>query len=74
MRNPKVKSFFGFLGFSHFLGPGPTQEELRRKAENGVKEFWYFVRNEVKKLANTELSERQKYADTLLQDLGHQER
>lgn len=42
--------------------------------ENGVKEFWYFVRSEVKKLANVEASERQKYADTLLQDLGHQER
>lgn len=55
-------------------GPGPTQEELRRKVENGVKEFWYFVRSEVKKLSNVENSERQKYADTLLQDLGHQER
>lgn len=55
-------------------GPGPTQEELRRRVENGVKEFWYFVRSEVKKLANAEPSERQKYADTLLQDLGHQER
>lgn len=42
--------------------------------DNGVKEFWYFVRSEVKKLANVEPSERQKYADTLLQDLGHQER
>lgn len=55
-------------------GPGPTQEELRRRVENGVKEFWYFVRSEVKKLANVEPSERQKYADALLQDLGHQER
>lgn len=55
-------------------GPGPTQEELRRRVENGVKEFWYFVRSEVKKLANVEPNERQKYADTLLQDLGHQER
>lgn len=55
-------------------GPGPTQEELRRRVENGVKEFWYFVRSEVKKLTNVEPSERQKYGDTLLQDLGHQER
>ncbi|XP_013870941.1 alpha-(1,6)-fucosyltransferase [Austrofundulus limnaeus] len=55
-------------------GPGPTQEELRRKVENGVKEFWYFVRSEVKKLSSVEPSERQKYADALLQDLGHQER
>lgn len=57
-----------------FSGPGPTQEELRRRVENGVKEFWYFVRSEVKKLASVEPSDRQKYADTLLQDLGHQER
>lgn len=42
--------------------------------ENGVKEFWYFVRSEVKKLATVEPGERQKYADALLQDLGHQER
>lgn len=55
-------------------GPGPTQEELRRKVENGVKEFWYFVRSEVKKLSSVEPIERQKYADSLLQDLGHQER
>lgn len=55
-------------------GPGPTQEELRRRVENGVKEFWYFVRSEVKKLASVEPGERQKYTDALLQDLGHQER
>lgn len=42
--------------------------------ENGVKEFWYFVRSEVKKLASAEPGERQKYTDALLQDLGHQER
>lgn len=63
-----------FLTLPPAAGPGPTQEELRRRVENGVKEFWYFVRSEVKKLANAEISERQKYADTLLQDLGHQER
>lgn len=39
-----------------------------------MKEFWYFVRSEVKKLANVDPGERQKYADALLQDLGHQER
>ncbi|XP_029281696.1 alpha-(1,6)-fucosyltransferase [Cottoperca gobio] len=54
--------------------PWAHSGELRRTVENGVKEFWYFVRSEVKKLANAELSERQKYTDTLLQDLGHQER
>lgn len=63
-----------FLSPCNLAGPGPTQEELRRRVDNGVKEFWYFVRSEVKKLANGELSERLKYADTLLQDLGHQER
>uniref|UniRef100_A0A3Q2CB70 Fucosyltransferase 8b (alpha (1,6) fucosyltransferase) n=1 Tax=Cyprinodon variegatus TaxID=28743 RepID=A0A3Q2CB70_CYPVA len=66
----KIHSFQKLTGD----GPGPTQEELRRKVENGVKEFWYFVRSEVKKLSNVEPSERQKYADTLLQDLGNQER
>uniref|UniRef100_A0A3B5AJZ9 Alpha-(1,6)-fucosyltransferase n=1 Tax=Stegastes partitus TaxID=144197 RepID=A0A3B5AJZ9_9TELE len=66
----KIHSFQKLTGD----GPGPTQEEMRRRVENGVKEFWYFVRSEVKKLANVEPSERQKYADTLLQDLGHQER
>ncbi|CAJ1077102.1 alpha-(1%2C6)-fucosyltransferase [Xyrichtys novacula] len=66
----KIHSFQKLTGD----GPGPTQEELRRRVENGVKEFWYFVRSEVKKLAIMETSERQKYADTLLQDLGHQER
>ncbi|XP_058470157.1 alpha-(1,6)-fucosyltransferase [Solea solea] len=66
----KIHSFQKLTGD----GPGPTQEELRRRVENGVKEFWYFVRSEVKKLASVEAGERQKYADTLLQDLGHQER
>lgn len=56
------------------VGPGPTQEELRRRVENGVKEFWYFVRSEVKKLVKVDPNERQKYAETLLEDLGHQER
>lgn len=42
--------------------------------ENGVKEFWYFVRSEVKKLGKVDPNERQKYAETLLEDLGHQER
>lgn len=42
--------------------------------ENGVKEFWYFVRSEAKKLGKVDPSERQKYAETLLEDLGHQER
>ncbi|XP_053301872.1 alpha-(1,6)-fucosyltransferase [Pleuronectes platessa] len=66
----KIHSFQKLTGD----GPGPTQEELRRSVENGMKEFWYFVRSEVKKLTTVEPGERQKYADTLLQDLGHQER
>ncbi|CAB1343076.1 unnamed protein product [Coregonus sp. 'balchen'] len=32
--------------------PGPTQEELRRRVENGVRELWYFVRSEVKNLGH----------------------
>lgn len=66
--------FFFSVFFFPSSGPGPTQEELRRRVDNGVKEFWYFVRSEVKKLATIDQNERQKYADTLLQDLGHQER
>lgn len=55
-------------------GPGKDQEELRRKVENGVRELWYFVRSEVKKLALVEAGALQKHVDTLLQDLGHQQR
>ncbi|XP_036419608.1 alpha-(1,6)-fucosyltransferase [Colossoma macropomum] len=55
-------------------GPGRNQEELRRKTENGLRELWYFVRSEVKKLAHVETGELQKHIDVLLQDLGHQQR
>ncbi|XP_016140525.1 alpha-(1,6)-fucosyltransferase-like [Sinocyclocheilus grahami] len=55
-------------------GPGKDQEELRRKVENGVRELWYFVRSELKKLALVETGALQKHVDTLLQDLGHQQR
>lgn len=55
-------------------GPGKDQEELRRKVENGVRELWYFVRSEVKKLALVETGALQKHVDTLLQDMGHQQR
>lgn len=55
-------------------GPGKDQEELRRKVENGVRELWYFVRSEVKKLPQVETGAQQKHVDTLLQDLGHQQR
>uniref|UniRef100_A0A8C1IB34 Alpha-(1,6)-fucosyltransferase n=1 Tax=Cyprinus carpio TaxID=7962 RepID=A0A8C1IB34_CYPCA len=55
-------------------GPGKDQEELRRKVENGVRELWYFVRSELKKLTLVETGALQKHVDTLLQDLGHQQR
>jgi len=55
-------------------GPGKDQEELRRKVENGVRELWYFVRSEVKKVGLVETGALQKHVDTLLQDLGHQQR
>ncbi|XP_076833935.1 alpha-(1,6)-fucosyltransferase [Brachyhypopomus gauderio] len=55
-------------------GPGRNQEELRRKTENGVRELWYFVRSEVKKLGHVETGDLQKHIDILLQDLGHQQR
>ncbi|KAI2654490.1 Alpha-(1,6)-fucosyltransferase [Labeo rohita] len=55
-------------------GPGKDQEELRRKVENGVRELWYFVRSELKKVGQVEAGALQKHVDTLLQDLGHQQR
>uniref|UniRef100_A0A671Q8T0 Alpha-(1,6)-fucosyltransferase n=1 Tax=Sinocyclocheilus anshuiensis TaxID=1608454 RepID=A0A671Q8T0_9TELE len=55
-------------------GPGKDQEELRRKVENGVRELWYFVRSELKKLALVDTGALQKHVDTLLQDLRHQQR
>ena len=39
-----------------------------------MKEVWYYVRSEVKKLAHVESGDLQKKADTLLQDLGEQQR
>lgn len=56
------------------VGPGREQEELRRKVENGVKELWYFIHSEIQKLSHVELSDRPKHTETLLQDLGHQQR
>ncbi|KAG7258564.1 hypothetical protein CRUP_037427, partial [Coryphaenoides rupestris] len=76
-QNEDLRRMAESLSFSQRLvgdGPGATQEELRRRVENGVKELWYFVRSEVKKLSLMEAAERQKYAESLLQDLGHQER
>ena len=55
-------------------GPGKNQEVLRRKIENGVKELWYFVRSEIKKLGQVESGVLQRHIDGLLQDLGHQQR
>ncbi|XP_052001997.1 alpha-(1,6)-fucosyltransferase-like [Xyrauchen texanus] len=55
-------------------GPGKDQEELRRKVENGVRELWYFIRSEVKKLPLVETAALQKHADSLQQELGHQQR
>ncbi|KAJ8270052.1 hypothetical protein GJAV_G00109820 [Gymnothorax javanicus] len=55
-------------------GPGMDREVLRRKIENGVKELWYLVRSEVKKLGQLEAGDLQKHIDSLLQDLGHQQR
>ncbi|KAK1796215.1 hypothetical protein P4O66_009286 [Electrophorus voltai] len=55
-------------------GPGREQELYRRKVENGVRELWYFVRSEVKKLSHVDPATQQKRTAMLLQDLGHQER
>lgn len=55
-------------------GPGRKHEELRRMIENGVRELWYFVRSEVKKLGHVDTGELQKHINMLLQDLGHHQR
>ncbi|KTG36847.1 hypothetical protein cypCar_00006687, partial [Cyprinus carpio] len=63
-----------FQRLSGDVGPGREQEELRRKVENGVKELWYFIHSEIQKLSHAEPSDRLKHTETLLQDLGHQQR
>ncbi|XP_051951263.1 alpha-(1,6)-fucosyltransferase-like [Xyrauchen texanus] len=63
-----------FQRLSAEVGPGREQEELRRKVENGVRELWYFIRSEIQKLSHIKPTEQQKHSDTLLQDLGHQQR
>lgn len=50
------------------------QEDYRRKVERGVREFWYFLRSEVKKLSHVDPAALQTHTDTLLHDLGHQQR
>ncbi|XP_072896289.1 alpha-(1,6)-fucosyltransferase isoform X1 [Hemitrygon akajei] len=55
-------------------GPGKEHEELRRKIENGLKELWFFVQSEVKKVKKLEGDEAQKQADVLLENLGDQHR
>lgn len=55
-------------------GMGKDHEIIRRAIENGAKEFWYFVQNEVKKLKNVERNELQRHMDEILVDMGHQQR
>ncbi|KPP66785.1 hypothetical protein Z043_114680 [Scleropages formosus] len=55
-------------------GPGKEHEVLRRKVENGVKELWYFVRSEVKKLSGVDPADLQRHSAVLLEDLGTQQR
>eukprot|EP00061_Rhincodon_typus_P015965 g43928.t1 len=54
-------------------GPGKEHEELRRKIENGVKELWFFVQSEIKKVKHLQGEEAQRHADALLENLGHQQ-
>lgn len=56
------------------VGPGRVQEDYRRKVERGVREFWYFLHSEVKKLSHVDPAALQTHSDTLLHDLGHQQR
>lgn len=53
---------------------GKDHEILRRRIENGVKEFWFFLQSELKKLKNLEGNELHKHTDELLSDLGNHER
>lgn len=55
-------------------GPGKEHEELRRKIENGVKELWFFVQSEVTKVKKLEGDEAERQADSLLENLGDQQR
>lgn len=55
-------------------GLGKDHEILRRRIENGVKELWFFLQSELKKLKNLEGDELQRHADEFLSDLGHHER
>ncbi|XP_038641096.1 alpha-(1,6)-fucosyltransferase [Scyliorhinus canicula] len=64
----------GYKKQSSNAGPGKEHEELRRKIENGVKELWFFVQSEVKKVKHLEGEEAQRHADALLENLGHQQR
>uniref|UniRef100_A0A098LYK6 Alpha-(1,6)-fucosyltransferase n=2 Tax=Colubroidea TaxID=34989 RepID=A0A098LYK6_9SAUR len=56
------------------VGFGKDHEILRRRIENGVKEFWFFLQSELKKLKNLEGNELHKHIDELLSDLGDHER
>ncbi|XP_062857768.1 alpha-(1,6)-fucosyltransferase [Trichomycterus rosablanca] len=55
-------------------GPGGVQEEYRRRVERGVREFWFFLSSELQKLRHDEPAALQKHTDTLLHDLGQQQR
>uniref|UniRef100_UPI00358F6366 alpha-(1,6)-fucosyltransferase isoform X2 n=1 Tax=Myxine glutinosa TaxID=7769 RepID=UPI00358F6366 len=54
-------------------GPPAEQERLQRKVENGVKELWFFVRSELKKLQE-EASHSKDKISTLLEDVGDRHR
>ncbi|XP_033097158.1 alpha-(1,6)-fucosyltransferase-like isoform X2 [Anneissia japonica] len=64
-------------GTSEKCGTGPSiqHEKLRRKIENGVTEFWFYVQSELKKIQerSTDQSLKDKI-DIVLQDAGHQQR
>ncbi|XP_069773480.1 alpha-(1,6)-fucosyltransferase isoform X2 [Narcine bancroftii] len=60
--------------YKKHTGPGKEHEELRRKIENGLKELWFFVQSEVKRVKKLEGEEAQRQADALLENLGDQQR
>ncbi|CAM9841230.1 alpha-(1,6)-fucosyltransferase [Lampetra fluviatilis] len=55
-------------------GPGTDHELLRRKVENGIKEFWFFVRSELKKMQHDAGDHPKEKITMMLQDMGHQQR
>uniref|UniRef100_A0A8C4QCX5 Alpha-(1,6)-fucosyltransferase n=1 Tax=Eptatretus burgeri TaxID=7764 RepID=A0A8C4QCX5_EPTBU len=73
LRNADVYLGADVVGTNNSPGPGAEQERLQRKVENGVKELWFFVRSELKKLQE-EASQSKDKISSLLEDMGDRHR